>query len=450
MIKLTDEQLKAVHQITQFCRGQTKEICCSLIGSAGTGKTTVVKTILEELDQANISYCLCAPTHKAALVLQKSTGKTAQTLHHLLALSPTLDIFNLDLNNLLFKASKMCTEIPGHGIVIVDEASMVSDDLFECLLEKCKDRHAKILFIGDAAQLIPVKGQKESKALHSPITCVLSQIHRQQNDNAILPILERLRNTAMLTLPEVSSPCGNIQIFRSRATFVKKVLSLFKEALKQQDTCCIKLGAYTNVVVDAYNEVLHKKLFPDSKAEYNVGEFITIGETIQTATHTLFNSTEYPVSSVKSKPVVIPNIGTFSGYELVLIDQLDNHRIPINVVSVETSEADRLKIAEGIEDIRQAAIKAPKIQRASAWAKYYNTVNSFCAPFALMLSDKRLVKKRSISYGYATTIHKMQGSTYENICIDWQNLNSCIDTTVKRQLQYVAASRTKNNIFVFQ
>lgn len=64
------------------------------------------------------------------------------TLHKLLALSPRLDIFDLDFNNLLFQ-SRSSKEIPKNGVVICDEGSMINDDLFDLLIKRCKEKMLK-------------------------------------------------------------------------------------------------------------------------------------------------------------------------------------------------------------------------------------------------------------------------------------------------------------------
>lgn len=92
-------------------------------------------------------FKLCAPTHKAKAVLEMATGYRATTLHKLLALSPKLDIFNLDYKDLKFYSDGM-GDIPNKGLIIIDEASMVSDELYDLLVDYCETHQCKILFIG--------------------------------------------------------------------------------------------------------------------------------------------------------------------------------------------------------------------------------------------------------------------------------------------------------------
>ena len=92
-IILSDEQLEAIRLIKEFITSE--ETAFSLVGSAGTGKTLIMNNLVKDLQQV-MRVELCAPTHKAKLVLQRATGRECTTLHSLLALTPNLDIFELD------------------------------------------------------------------------------------------------------------------------------------------------------------------------------------------------------------------------------------------------------------------------------------------------------------------------------------------------------------------
>ena len=83
------------------------------------------------------------------------------------------------------------------------------------------------------------------------------------------------------------------------------------------------------------------------------------------------------------------------------------------------------------------------------WKKYYELMNSFCTPIDLYY-DGRLIRKKSFDYGYACTTHRLQGSSLDNVFVDMKNIKSCRDDLVRRQLQYVALSRTRKDAYVLQ
>ena len=99
-------------------------------GYAGTGKTTVAKTIIEQLERRGLEVLLLAPTGKASKRLEEATGRTASTIHRALYYSMTADVY------------------------IVDEASMIGIELARDLLKYASGK--RVIFLGDTAQLPPV------------------------------------------------------------------------------------------------------------------------------------------------------------------------------------------------------------------------------------------------------------------------------------------------------
>jgi exodeoxyribonuclease V alpha subunit len=110
-------------------------------GGPGTGKTTLIKKLLELLDQNKVSYRLAAPTGRAAKRMHEGTGKYAVTLHRLLEFNPQGMGFTHNEQNAL----KL-------DYLIVDEASMIDIFLANALL-KAVPLAAHVIFIGDIDQL---------------------------------------------------------------------------------------------------------------------------------------------------------------------------------------------------------------------------------------------------------------------------------------------------------
>ncbi len=76
-------------------------------------------------------------------------------------------------------------------------------------------------------------------------------------------------------------------------------------------------------------------------------------------------------------------------------------------------------------------------------------MDSFLTPFDL-IHDNRIIRKKSIDYGYCITVHKSQSSTYNEIIVDMPNIRICKNPEELRQLQYVALSRTRTNVHLLQ
>lgn len=112
-----------------------------ITGGPGTGKTTLIKKLLQLLDQEKIEYRLAAPTGRAAKRMAEGTGRYAVTLHRLLEFNPQTMSFTHNEQNAL-KLSYL----------IIDEASMIDIFLAHSLL-KALPLNAHLILIGDIDQL---------------------------------------------------------------------------------------------------------------------------------------------------------------------------------------------------------------------------------------------------------------------------------------------------------
>ncbi len=112
-----------------------------ITGGPGTGKTTLIKKLLQVLDQKHVAYRLAAPTGRAAKRMTEGTGKYAVTLHRLLEFNPQTMGFTHNEQNAL----KL-------DFLIIDEASMIDIFLANSLL-KAIPLAAHVIFIGDIDQL---------------------------------------------------------------------------------------------------------------------------------------------------------------------------------------------------------------------------------------------------------------------------------------------------------
>jgi exodeoxyribonuclease V alpha subunit len=122
-------------------RAVTREKLIVVTGGPGTGKTTIVRAILELFTTQNMRVSLCAPTGRAAKRLGELTGGTAKTIHRLLEFDPAVGAF------------KRCRENPlDLDLLIVDESSMVDIVLMNQLLRAVPE-WACVVFVGDVDQL---------------------------------------------------------------------------------------------------------------------------------------------------------------------------------------------------------------------------------------------------------------------------------------------------------
>lgn len=148
-----------------------------ITGGPGTGKTTLIKQLLEILDEYNLNYRLAAPTGRAAKRITESTGRIALTLHRLLEFDFTSRTFIKNERNAL----KL-------DFLIIDEASMIDIFLAHAVL-KATPLSAHIIFIGDIDQLPSVAAGNFLNDLiaSTRATCVrLQEIFRQAQNSLII------------------------------------------------------------------------------------------------------------------------------------------------------------------------------------------------------------------------------------------------------------------------
>lgn len=446
---LGKQQEEALNLILEFIN--SKKIAFTLSGYAGTGKSFLTKILIEKLDEIGEYYTICAPTHKAKIVIERFTGLQGFTIHKLLSLAPNIQIMDLDFNDLKFLIPKQSNEFPFDSIIICDEASMVNDALYDLMIDRCIKNSCKVIFIGDEAQIKPVNSDYTSKVFSVEDKFYLTEIFRQKEGSALADLLFKSRTEFINWFETKESEFGSLYVTNQPKEFFIHSLDYFKKAIQNQDILETKILSYTNDRVEIFNNKSHNYLFGDK--QYAEGEFLTCYDSIEFNYNSFWNGMDYIVSSVpKEIDIYIPNVGEFPGFNLEVYDSSEKKNIDFNILSKELTIKDIKSITGMIETIRTDAIEAKKFkskQSRELWKQYYQMMNSFTTPFD-MYYDNRLIRKKTFDYGYAITLHKSQGSSINNVSIDMKSIGACRDEMEKRQLQYVALSRTKNNVHILQ
>jgi len=201
----TEEQLLAIDQLSRFAVRKAGKPLFLLKGYAGTGKTTLVGTLVKVLKRHGGRIVLMAPTGRASKVLSLYSGSTAYTIHKKIYRQKSIvdtDLFQLDRN------------MHENTIFLVDESSMISnqglsgsgfgtgrllDDLIRYVYS---GKGCSMLLVGDSAQLPPV-GEVQSPAMEESNlrtygldveSFTLRHVVRQIQDSGILHNATALRN----------------------------------------------------------------------------------------------------------------------------------------------------------------------------------------------------------------------------------------------------------------
>lgn len=198
-ITLASKQKEAVKQVIN-----SKILV--ITGGPGTGKTTLVKSIITILKTQNIKILLAAPTGRAAKRLSETSGLEAKTIHRLLDYNPGHGEdragFKFNENNHL-KAD----------LIIIDEASMIDVQLMSCLL-KAISKESSLIIVGDIDQLPSVgPGNVLSDIICSNIIPVvkLDEIFRQAADSLIIRNAHRINRGLYPIIPKNASTESNQQ-----------------------------------------------------------------------------------------------------------------------------------------------------------------------------------------------------------------------------------------------
>lgn len=228
-IELSEKQKEAIKEINDHN-------ICVITGGPGTGKTTIIKTIIELFKHNGMKPVLCAPTGRAAKRMTEATGEEAKTLHRLLEIG---SIVSEDTQNVNTNLSVAPIDA---DIIIVDEMSMVDIFLMNYL---CKAIYngTKLVLVGDTDQLPSVgPGNVLKDIIQSEkiTTIVLNKIFRQAAQSKIIINSHRVNDgESFITKEEINEINDKyLEDFfyideTNKTKILNQVLSLSGERLKK-------------------------------------------------------------------------------------------------------------------------------------------------------------------------------------------------------------------------
>lgn len=417
---LTEEQEQIKRYFLSFLFTQDKYLIID--GKGGTGKSYLLCSLIDTLhndaeDFAKLlgvplkynSFAITSTTNKSLSILSRGFNQNnryfnnLQTIHSFLNLTVKEDYTT---GSVYLKPTK-AQVIYKNCIIFIDECSMIDGELFkyiDSLTQNCK-----VIFIGDKCQLPPVK-EKLSPIYTMGITeFSLSKVIRTDKQD-LLNMNEYLRQ-CVLNQEKAKIQCSENIIYLDDKK--NKTFDWITDNLKDQENnnhiCC-----YSNNEVTEYCNVIG--ILRGYKAKFNIGQKATVNEPVEEGNKILL-----PTDSV----VTIKDICKTNGVDYMT-------QMPYMSLLV-TSDASTRDIVLNVPidfELYKGILK--QLAKKKDWTSYFLFKKSY--------ADLRLLD--------VSTVHKAQGSTYNDVLIDLSDLGTCRNPEQFRRLLYVAFSRAKNKVFL--
>jgi exodeoxyribonuclease-5 len=444
----TEDQSEALKKIAAYICDNNNDVIFLMTGYAGTGKTSVISSIVKTLDLLRIRSVLLAPTGRAAKVLASYAGRQAFTIHKKIYRQKSskdgIGSFTLDRN--LHKDT----------FFIVDEASMVSnssvdsslfgsgrvlDDLIEYVYS---GTDCKIIIVGDTAQLPPV-GSVVSPALDPSaigeygfglINTELKQVVRQSQTSGVLMNATRIRlQVAENNLIHPSIDCTNY-----KDTIRITGEELIDEISSAYGTCGMEgtiIVVNSNKQANRYNQGIRNRIF-FREEEICAGDMVMVVKN----NYSIINEEEDGVGFIANGDIAeVKKIRKYEekyGFRFAdMVLKFPDYNLEIeakvmmDVLHLDTPALPTDKNKELYQNILAdyLHIKARRKQfDAVKKDPYFNALQ--------------------IKFAYAVTCHKAQGGQWERVFIDQGMFNRNEITIDYLRWFYTALTRSTDRVYL--
>jgi ATP-dependent exoDNAse (exonuclease V) alpha subunit len=410
----------------------------SLIGPAGTGKTYLTTKLIENfIAEKKYTVATTTPTHKALSVLRKNLSNSKVKDHPKLILSTIHSFLNIklvtDYNTgiqkfIIDKNSQSNTNV---DLLIVDESSMVSKELYKYIIEAIEMGRIKaVLFVGDKYQLLPVndKNQILDKIKN---TYKLTKIVRQVENSYIIKIATKARkmiqeyNYTSLSDFFNQNFDANIIFFHGKDEFYKHYCK--NKNWTEEDKV---ITSFKNSEVDTHNKIIRNFYWQSKGYDTKKLEALQSGDTIV-----------FQDSYVIKDNVIYHNgdIVTINYAKKEYLGALDiyywrcksKNGNDFNVVDPYSTKKFKFILSQMAKEAKN---EKNFYKKKELWTIFYHTKDLFA----------------NIKYNFASTMHKLQGSTYESVYIDLMQMDYLEKTNKDElfRLLYVSLTRASKNIII--
>lgn len=471
-ITLTKGQKEIFNLIKEFSSDWRQKVFI-LKGYAGTGKTTLVKYIIDYFSEKNINFRLVATTGRAAAILSDVTQQDAKTIHSMIY---TYQDFNQDVGAVLDNIQKYGVDSSGQlflnfgldtlsdedrpqTVYIVDESSMLSDveskDVSQAKFGSGRllsdllayDDKGKFIFVGDNCQLPPIE-QTFSPALspsyfsqHFNIIAnsrELTEIVRQDDANDIIKASIKIREQYALA-PEVREPSPrtiwgklplrnyqHIDIYPDQSSFLNDYISLVKQ------------GGYgkATLICDSNKQAMQLSLFVRSRLGFSgnlqVNDLLLV--TQNNSISGLINGDFVVVKKISPNVVEKANLR----FRQVEVEDVSNGKVFSQLIIEDILNGGKPNLDK--EQQKRLAIDFAQRMKAIGLKQKDEA-------FKKRMFDDPYYNALRCVYGYAITCHKSQGGEWPHVFVDLGKGRIMANPTKSSyQWIYTAMTRAKEKL----
>lgn len=438
MFELTEEQKESKNYLISKIKESVPYLV--LKGNAGTGKSTVIQHLVKDLKDQKLQVVIAAPTNKAVKVLRGMAKKfdvevSVSTIHSLLGIFPKIkettdeegnaiqiEVFEID------KSGGESFRLEGLDVLIIDEASMVSKELFIMIQETCEPLGISVVFVGDPAQLPPIN-EVESLTLKLRNQTKLTKLIRQAESNPVIQVLTHIRNN--LDQRDIHIHSNYNAEEKSGIVLIsnyEQLISCIHEHFDgfQENPDKVRILPWTRNCVAQYNDIVRKFLYPnDYKQRFIVGEILIANNPYYKSVIGVQGKVNKITILQNSEEVEITHISEyrdsagFKTWSLKTKNIVDGAEKEVIVLH----EDDAPRFKEHLDSLVVQAKSDPA--KKHLWKQFYALKEKYA----------------DVGYAYSLTTHKSQGSTFENVIVISSDILRNPNVVERNQCMYVAISR---------
>lgn len=428
----TNDQQKAISGIIDFIAApfDSNKYMIGLTGAGGTGKTFITNYIITHCIYQNSAIKCTSPTHKACRVFSQAIGgRSVDTIQSTFGFRLDLRLEDFDPKNPQFNPMSS-PKLENIKLLLIDEASMLPAKLVTYIAKKCKELSIKVLFIGDDHQLAPVNERKSIAFERCFQVYALREIVRQAANNPITSLLELLRydieHKTYRFLEYLGNHNGESRYNEDEEGFTickpeafKHLIDMsFNDEKYTHDIDMFRVIGYTNACVAGWNNYIRNNIIKDAnKNIITKNDLIMSYETIVNdfMETVIDNSEEYIINDIVD---FTDETYCFKGF-LIKFQMIHGGKItkPLFIID-HRDKYTILKYHQVLTELIKAAKSATGGTRASRWKSYYEFKKKYLIAANIIDKSGKLLYERDIDYGFSITAHKSQGSTYQTVFVD--------------------------------